>query len=66
VIRGAQVKLTNGETNETRTVVSGEDGEYWISSLKPGSYSLQTEASGFMKSVLIINPPSTRKSGLMC
>src|SRR2546425_8248084 len=40
VIPGAQVKLISQDTNEERTVVSGVDGEYSISSLKPGSYQL--------------------------
>ncbi|MCU1265853.1 MAG: Outer rane receptor for ferrienterochelin and colicin [Acidobacteria bacterium] len=47
VIQGAQVKLTNRETGESRTTTSGAEGEYALSSLQPGSYRLEVSASGF-------------------
>ena len=47
VIRGAQVKLINRDTEETRITTSGEEGEYTLSSLQPGLYRLEIAASGF-------------------
>ncbi len=47
VIQGAQVKLVNKETGETRSTTSGEQGEYALSSLQPGSYRLDISYSGF-------------------
>lgn len=49
VIPGARITVVNKETEETRTVQTGGDGEYAVSSLKPGSYRLDVEANGFMK-----------------
>ncbi|MBD0325451.1 MAG: carboxypeptidase regulatory-like domain-containing protein, partial [Pyrinomonadaceae bacterium] len=46
VISGATIKLISEETNETRTAMSGADGEYTLFSLRPGRYSLQVEAAG--------------------
>jgi hypothetical protein len=47
VIGGAQVKLINRETGETRTTSSGEEGGYTLSSLEPGLYRLEIAAPGF-------------------
>ncbi|HKE57845.1 MAG TPA: carboxypeptidase-like regulatory domain-containing protein [Pyrinomonadaceae bacterium] len=49
VIPGTQVTVTNKETNETRTVLSGADGEYSISSLRAGLYVLSATSGGFQK-----------------
>jgi hypothetical protein len=46
-IAGAQIKLTNEETNETRDVESAGNGEYSIASLKPGRYKIESNATGF-------------------
>jgi len=51
VILGAEIKVVNTESREERTVRSGDDGQYAISALKPGSYQIETTAQGFMKSV---------------
>ena len=47
VISGAQVKLISQDTNEERTAVSGVDGEYSVSSLKPGRYRLDVSYPNF-------------------
>ena len=47
VIPGAEIKLTNKETGETRTATSGDEGEYSISTLRPGLYDLAATVSGF-------------------
>ena len=47
VVRGAEIKLTNRGTGETRTTNSDVAGEYALSSLQPGSYRLLVIASGF-------------------
>jgi hypothetical protein len=51
VIPGAEITVTDSETNETRIVQSGADGEFSISSLRPGAYQIETTAKGFIKSV---------------
>jgi len=55
VIPDAKVKLTNTETNETRTVASGATGEFSISALKAGSYEIETTVQGFQRSVQTLN-----------
>ncbi|MCA1618784.1 MAG: TonB-dependent receptor [Acidobacteria bacterium] len=47
VIPGAEVKLINVGTNETRTTTTGEEGRYTISSLPPGTYRLEVSHVGF-------------------
>ncbi|HYG11929.1 MAG TPA: TonB-dependent receptor, partial [Pyrinomonadaceae bacterium] len=50
VIPGATISVINEATNETRTAVSAEDGEYAVSSLAPGRYRVEvTGAQGFAK-----------------
>ena len=47
VIPGATVEIYNTETLERRTVTSNSQGEYAVSALSPGSYTLSVRASGF-------------------
>lgn len=47
VIPAASLSLTNKETTEERTSVANAAGEYTISSLPPGSYTLKVTAGGF-------------------
>src|SRR5687767_3821136 len=47
VIPNATIKLVNQGTNETRTAVSGAEGEYSVSSLAPGLYRLEVSAAHF-------------------
>ena len=49
VIPGATVKLTSLATGESRSTTSGENGEYAISSLAPGSYQIEIEKQAFKK-----------------
>ena len=51
VIQGATVRLKNVETGETRTATTGDAGEYAISSIPPGKYQLEVEATNFAKRV---------------
>lgn len=48
-IPGVTIKLTNLATSETRSTATGEDGEYAISSLAPGSYQIDIEKPNFQK-----------------
>jgi hypothetical protein len=48
---GAQVIVTNLETNAVNRSVSSESGDYVIPALPPGRYKLEVEASGFKKAV---------------
>src|SRR5262245_32700227 len=48
-IAGAQVKLIDEGTNETRIVKTDGNGDFAISLLRPGSYRLEAESEGFSK-----------------
>lgn len=48
-IPGAQLKLTEQETNEAKIVKTDGNGDFTISLLRPGSYRLEVEREGFQK-----------------
>jgi hypothetical protein len=48
---GATVTAQNTETNEVATATANQEGNYTIPFLRPGSYTLTTELSGFQKFV---------------
>jgi Carboxypeptidase regulatory-like domain len=47
LLPGATVTVTNLATNQSRAVVTNEEGRYTIAGLAPGRYSLQCDLSGF-------------------
>ncbi len=47
---GATVVLTNNATNQTLTMISGENGSYRFSLLAPGAYRVSFSAPGFKTS----------------
>ena len=47
VIGGATVTITNERTGEQRSAVSAEQGQYVFANLKPSTYTLRANASGF-------------------
>jgi Carboxypeptidase regulatory-like domain/TonB dependent receptor len=49
VVRGVKVTLTNEATAVSRSITTGEDGNYIFTSLPPGRYALTAEATGFRK-----------------
>src|SRR5262245_24053154 len=49
-IQGAQLKLIEEGTNESRTLKTDGSGDFTISLLRPGSYRLEVEREGFQKS----------------
>src|SRR5438093_5964265 len=51
VVPGAMITITNTGTNESRTVVVNERGDYAIPQLAPGQYTLTAEYAGFNKVV---------------
>jgi len=51
VVPGAMITITNVGTNENRSVVVNERGEYAIPQLAPGQYTLTAEYTGFNKVV---------------
>src|ERR1700722_3004343 len=51
VVPGAMVTVINPETSVTRTSKSGEEGDYQIPTLPPGTYQVVVEAPGFRKAV---------------
>jgi hypothetical protein len=46
---GARITTTNRDTNVSRSVVANSDGEYVITELQPGTYTLVAEHEGFKK-----------------
>ncbi len=46
VVPKATITLKNNETNETRTVSTGDSGEYRFSLLKPGNYTISAASTG--------------------
>lgn len=51
LIPGVAITVTNEETNQTRTAVTNETGNYRVEPLTPGRYSISAELSGFRKEV---------------
>lgn len=49
-VKGAKLSIVYQDTNETRSTVSDERGEYVFSLLRPGAYRLLVEQTGFQKS----------------
>src|SRR5262252_4064709 len=49
VIAGAQLTLTNEETNAARSAVSNGDGEYSFADVLPGTYTLTAAQTGFKR-----------------
>ena len=47
VIPGAEITLTNQDTNVARTTVSNEVGEYNFPNVTPGTYTLKAALTGF-------------------
>ncbi len=47
-VAGAQVQVTNVDTNATRSTLSSEDGAYLFASLPIGPYKLQVTKEGFV------------------
>ena len=51
-ISGATVVVTNQATNEARTVTTNEDGQFAVSNLVVGSYTVAVSSSGFANSTV--------------
>jgi len=52
VVPGATVELTNLDTEEKRTIVTDDSGQYTFSLLKPNHYSIAITRRGFKKSTI--------------
>jgi Carboxypeptidase regulatory-like domain/TonB-dependent Receptor Plug Domain len=50
-IDGATVKITNVDTNVTRTIQTTSAGTYFVTDLIPGTYDVRVEKSGFQANV---------------
>jgi hypothetical protein len=50
VLQGAEVTITNLETQRTETITTGDNGRYQARDLTPGRYSVAAQKSGFSKS----------------
>jgi outer membrane receptor protein involved in Fe transport len=51
VMPGVTVEVTNTDTNQSRTAVSGADGFYSVLLLQPGPYSVKATLAGFKTAV---------------
>jgi Carboxypeptidase regulatory-like domain len=51
VIPGATITITNIGTNESRSVIVNDSGDYSVPQLAPGQYNLTAEYAGFNKVV---------------
>src|SRR5262245_52502016 len=51
VVTGAQVTLTNEQTNLTFKTSTNSSGNYVVPNLPPGSYTVKVEANGFKPSL---------------
>ncbi|HUI43380.1 MAG TPA: carboxypeptidase-like regulatory domain-containing protein, partial [Terriglobia bacterium] len=51
-VPGATIVLTNHATNQTLTMISGENGSYRFSLLVPGTYRVSFSAPGFKTSLV--------------
>src|SRR5664279_445876 len=51
ILADAAVTLINTATNATRNVRTGSDGEYVLTGLQPGEYTMTVEHEGFKKAV---------------
>jgi hypothetical protein len=64
VVVGANVVLANTESKTERTVTTGEQGEYQLLFVPPGTYTLSVTATGFRRYeqkglALLVNTPAT-------
>jgi hypothetical protein len=50
-IKGAEVTVTNVDTGVTHKVATGSSGEYVVTELQPGNYTVSVEQAGFKKAV---------------
>src|SRR5215475_5463265 len=51
VVRAARITATNEATNTAQSVVSGDDGRYLFTNLRPGTYRVSVSAPGFKQEV---------------
>src|SRR4051812_40179778 len=51
VVPGSTVTAANIETGTTQSTKSEDNGDYVLTNLRPGTYTLTAEASGFSKLV---------------
>src|SRR6185436_5601572 len=51
-VAGATVKLINSQNGFSRSQTTGENGGYNFASIPPDTYTIETEATGFKKSVV--------------
>ena len=47
VLPGATITIREADTNATRTITTAENGDYAVTQLTPGKYSLTVEKQGF-------------------
>jgi len=51
VIPGAKITVTNAGTKAARNVESNSTGQYRVTPLNPGQYSIQVQADGFKSQI---------------
>lgn len=63
-VAGANVTVTQNGTNFTRTVTTNGDGEFVVSEIQPGSYTLKIDAAGFKGAInqnVVLETDQTRR-----
>ncbi|HUS08752.1 MAG TPA: TonB-dependent receptor [Bryobacteraceae bacterium] len=68
VIPGAEVTITNKETNLTRRVLTNEAGSYSFPNVQPGNYSVKIKMAGFAEFIandVVVGPNSTVRRDAM-
>ena len=63
-VAGANVTVTQNGTNFTRTVTTNGDGEYVVSEIQPGSYTVKIDANGFKGAInqnVVLETDQTRR-----
>jgi len=51
VVSGANVVVTNPDTNISQSTTTGTEGNYTVPNLAPGKYRVEVEFAGFKKAV---------------
>src|SRR5216683_4708364 len=64
VIQGATVVITNKDTNSQRRVQTNEDGNYVVTPLTPGSYTVAVEQTNFKRYVQTVTLNAKDRRGI--
>lgn len=63
-VPNATVTVTHAATNQVRTVVTNDSGEYTVVQLQPGEYTIKVDAAGFKSTInqnIVLQTDETRR-----